>query len=148
MPLWKNENLNSRGSEVPQHKQGLQNNQFVQLLCIRCWSIGKFRMLDYRKININSEWIKPCKPRDFDVENPATESAVAVISLGAAEDVDSAVTAAKTAFPAYAATSVAERLALLEKLYEIYIERYDEMSEAISLEMGAPIQGSAGTGTA
>ncbi len=41
--------------------------------------------------------------------------------------------------PTWAETPVAERIALLEKLLEIYQARYAEMAQAISLEMGAPI---------
>ena len=64
---------------------------------------------------------------------------VATISLGSAADVDQAVAAAKAAFPVYSKYSVDQRIALLEKLLECYMDRYDEMAVAISLEMGSPI---------
>lgn len=96
-------------------------------------------MLDKRKFYINGEWIDPIAPHDLEVINPATEQPIALISMGTAADIDRAVAAAKTAFASYSRTSLDERIALLEKLLEIYIRRYDEMARTITLELGAPI---------
>jgi len=96
-------------------------------------------MLDRRKFYIDGEWVSPLAPQDLDVINPATEKAIAVISMGAAGDIDRAVAAAKKAFSSYSRTTIDERLALLEKLLAIYKRRYDEMAETITLELGAPI---------
>ena len=93
----------------------------------------------------------PSTANDVDVIDPSTEQACAVISFGSQADTDAAVAAAKAAFPAWSATAPAERIALLEKLLEVYTARYGEMAEAISMEMGAPISMSqtaqAGSGT-
>ena len=70
--------------------------------------------------------------------DPSSEDVCAVISLGGQADTDAAVSAAKEAFPKWAATPVEERIALLEKLYDIYKARAGEMAEAITTEMGAP----------
>ncbi len=96
-------------------------------------------MLDRRNFYINGEWVGPSEPNDFDVINPSTEEVCAVISLGSQADTDAAVTAARNAFPAWSVTPQEERIALLEKLLEIYVARNNEMGEAISMEMGAPI---------
>ena len=40
---------------------------------------------------INGEWVKPSEAKTLDVINPATEEAVATISLGSQTDVNSAV---------------------------------------------------------
>ncbi|OWV83184.1 aldehyde dehydrogenase family protein [Rhizobium sp. R693] len=96
-------------------------------------------MLDKRKFYINGEWAAPLAANDLKVVNPATEQPVAVISMGTAADIDRAVTAAKKAFSSYSRTSVEERLALLERLLEIYKRRYEEMAQTITLELGAPI---------
>lgn len=96
-------------------------------------------MLDKRKFYINGEWVDPITPRDLEVINPATEKPIAVISMGTAADIDRAVAAAKTAFRSYSRTSLDERIALLEKLLEVYTRRYDEMARTITLELGAPI---------
>ncbi len=96
-------------------------------------------MFDKRKFYINGEWVMPLAVNDLEVINPATERPVAVISMGTAADIKRAVAAAKRAFVTYSRTSVEERLALLERLLEIYKRRYEEMAQTITLELGAPI---------
>ncbi len=96
-------------------------------------------MLDYRKFYINGQWVDPVKKNDFEVINPSDETACAVISLGSQADTDAAVSAARAALPMWSSSTKEERIALLERLYEIYQRRMDEMAELISIEMGAPI---------
>ena len=96
-------------------------------------------MLDKRKFYIDGQWVDPLKANDLAVINPATEKPIAVITMGTAADIDRAVAAAKKAFATYGQTSVEERLALLEKLMEVYKRRYEEMAQTITLELGAPI---------
>lgn len=96
-------------------------------------------MKDLRKFYIDGQWIDPVQSDDLDVENPASEELVATISLGAEADVNHAVAAARRAFPGYSQMPVDERISLMEKLLQIYVDRYDEMAVAISIEMGAPI---------
>jgi len=96
-------------------------------------------MRDLRKFYIDGEWLAPLSSREMDVINPATEAKIAAITLGTAEDVDRAVRAAVAAFPAYSQTTKEDRLALLEKLLAIYNDRFEEMAQAITVEMGAPI---------
>ena len=96
-------------------------------------------MMDLRKFYINGEWVKPESNHEMEVINPATERGFATITLGTAGDVDRAVSAAKAAFPAYSRTSKEQRLVLLNRLLEIYKQRFEEMAQAISTEMGAPI---------
>ena len=95
-------------------------------------------MLDKRKFYINGEWVSPIVANSLEVVNPATEKTIAVISMGTPKDIDRAVAAARNALPAYSRTSVADRLAMLEKLLEIYKRRYSEMVDTITLELGAP----------
>ena len=96
-------------------------------------------MITKREFYIDGKWVAPAVARDLEVIDPATEEACAVISLGSPADVDRAVSAARRAFASWSATPLAERVALLEKLLEIMKRRNQEMGEAISLEMGAPI---------
>lgn len=96
-------------------------------------------MLDKRKFYINGQWVIPLAPKDFKVLNPATEQPVAVISMGSVADVDRAVSAAREAFESYGRTSLADRISLLERLLQIYQDRYEEMAQTITMELGAPI---------
>ena len=104
-------------------------------------------MLDKRKFYINGKWTIPSKSNDFNVINPSNEEAFATISLGNKEDVDAAVKSAKNAFASWKETSKEERILLLEKLLTIYKKRFNEMAEAITTEMGAPIDYSLSTHT-
>jgi aldehyde dehydrogenase (NAD+) len=88
---------------------------------------------------IDGKWVKPVAGRSFDVISPATEEAIARISLGSAADVDNAVEAARRAFVTFSATSIAERRALLARIAEVYESRAQEVAQAISDEMGAPL---------
>jgi aldehyde dehydrogenase (NAD+) len=95
--------------------------------------------LDRRKFYIDGSWVNPNQPNDFKVLNPASEEEIATISLGSPADVDLAVKAARRAFDSYSSTSKQERRDLLESILAVYKSRYDEMTELISLELGAPI---------
>lgn len=88
---------------------------------------------------INGQWVASAGGRRHDVINPATEEPCAAVTLGTAADVDAAVAAARAAFPAFAQTSVADRLALLDRVIEGYKARMADIAAAISEEMGAPI---------
>ena len=96
-------------------------------------------MLDKRNFYINGKWTSPSKANDFEVINPSNEEPFATISLGHKEDTDAAVKAAKNAFIKWKEISKEERITLLEKLLTIYKKRFNEMTEVISMEMGAPI---------
>ena len=96
-------------------------------------------MLDKRKFFINGKWIEPAKKNDFEVINPSNEEVCAIISLGSKEDVDKATKSAKIAFESWKETSKEDRIQLLEKLLAVYKKRFKEMTEAISMEMGAPM---------
>ncbi|MBK0399523.1 aldehyde dehydrogenase family protein [Limibaculum sp. M0105] len=96
-------------------------------------------MLEKRDFYIDGEWRAPSAPNDLEVIDPSTEEACAVISLGSRADTDAAVAAAVAAFPGWAATPKKDRIALAQRILEVYESRADDMAEAISLEMGAPI---------
>ena len=95
-------------------------------------------MLDKTKFYINGEWVNPSKKNDFDVINPSNEEVCAKITLGNSEDTNKAIQSAKKAFETWKETSKQERVAFLEKLLKIYNERYDEMTDAITTELGCP----------
>ncbi len=96
-------------------------------------------MLEKRDFYINGAWVSPAKANDFAVIDPSTEEQCAVISLGDQADTDAAVAAARAAFDSWSQTSREERMALLEKLAAVYDARQEEMAQAMSMEMGAPI---------
>ena len=88
---------------------------------------------------IDGKWVAPVVPATLDVIDPSTEEAYTEISVGARADVDRAVAAARAAFALFSQTTKDERLALLRKVHEVYVRRYEDVAQAISQEMGAPI---------
>ena len=97
-------------------------------------------MIENRKFYINGAWVDAQDGRDHQVINPATEEPCAIISLGGQADTDAAVAAARAALPGWMTTAPEARIAMVEKLYDAYKSRIDDMAQAISLEMGAPIE--------
>ena len=97
-------------------------------------------MLEKREFYIDGAWVAPKAANDFHVIDPSTEEPCAVISLGGQADTDAAVAAAKAALPGWMATPPEERIALVEKLIDIYKTRSEDLAQAMSMEMGAPIE--------
>ncbi|PYG30531.1 aldehyde dehydrogenase family protein [Pelagimonas varians] len=96
-------------------------------------------MIEKKQFYINGQWVDPIDGRDYNVINPTTEDPCAVISLGGQADTDAAVAAAKAALPGWMATPVADRILLLENLLAVYMDRGEDLAQAMSIEMGAPI---------
>ena len=89
---------------------------------------------------INGEWVNPADgASSHTVINPATESPLGELAMGGAADIDAAISAAAAAFPAFSAEPLETRLGYLEKIAEGYQARLEEIAQAISQEMGAPI---------
>jgi aldehyde dehydrogenase (NAD+) len=89
---------------------------------------------------IDGQWVSPSAgATSAGVENPATEEIVAQVALGSEEDADRAILAARAAFDDFTATPAAERIALLKRIHAIYLNRAEDFAQAISTEMGAPL---------
>lgn len=97
-------------------------------------------MQDARKFYINGAWVDPIDGQELQVLNPSDEEPIATISLGGQADSDAAVAAAKAAFTPWFNTPKSDRVAALERMYACYKARAEDMAQAISTEMGAPIE--------
>ena len=95
-------------------------------------------MLNKKNFYINGKWVKPDSEEEIKVINPANEDVCTLITLGNKKDVDTAVSAAKEAFKLWGYSSKEERIDYLEKLYTLYKQRWDDFTNSIVLEMGAP----------
>ena len=98
---------------------------------------GSFR--DWRQFYIGGNWVNPNSTAEFPILNPATEQQIGVITLGNDVDVGHAVDAATTAFTSYGLSSKEDRLSLLRRLLQVSEARFEDMAQAMTLEMGAPI---------
>jgi aldehyde dehydrogenase (NAD+) len=96
-------------------------------------------MAEHNKFYIGGAWVNPEGGDSTAVVNPATEEAMYNVALGNASDVEKAVAAARAAWPAFAATTQDERIALLGRIMEVYAKRMREIGAAVSDEMGAPL---------
>ncbi|MEV0358336.1 aldehyde dehydrogenase family protein [Nocardia sp. NPDC050697] len=95
-------------------------------------------MRTFSTFYIGGKWIEPATAATFEVINPATEEVAGTVALGSAADVDRAVAAARSAFPAWSATPVAERAAVLRAIGDEYEKRKGDLAAALTEEMGAP----------
>jgi aldehyde dehydrogenase (NAD+) len=88
---------------------------------------------------IDGAWVALAPGALLPVVDPARESVVAQVAAGTAQDLDRAVAAARRAFPGFAATPVAQRVALLDRIHALILERAEPLARTLSLEMGAAI---------
>ena len=96
-------------------------------------------MENLQKFYINGEWVTPQSKNTMPVMNPATEEQFGIVAMGNVDDVNLAVSAANTAFETFSQTSKEERLKLLLKIQEVTKNRFEDLVQAMSLEMGAPM---------
>ena len=91
------------------------------------------------KFYINGQWVDPLSTDRMPVLNPASVEHVGEVALGGEADVDRAVAAAAAAFDQFSLSSKAERLDLLARIRAVTERRFEELAQAMRLEMGAPI---------
>ena len=96
--------------------------------------------MNLTKFYINGEFTDPSSNETLGIINPATEEEIGIVALGSIEDVDRAVYSARKAFSVSSKLSKTDRLDILKTVRENYKKRFNDLSEAIRLEMGAPIK--------
>jgi aldehyde dehydrogenase (NAD+) len=87
---------------------------------------------------IGGEFVDTAGER-IDVVNPATEEVIASVPAGTPADADAAVRAAAAAFPGWAATPLADRVAAVRRINDGLKARADELAATITAEVGTPI---------
>ena len=90
------------------------------------------------KFYINGEWVDSESNELIDVINPANEEIIGQITAGTKEDINSAVDSASEAFISFSKSSKEERIDLLKNIIKEYENRYKDLAEVITKEMGAP----------
>ncbi|MGA5899739.1 aldehyde dehydrogenase family protein [Streptomyces venetus] len=89
---------------------------------------------------IGGAW-RPAAGQDvIEVVNPVDEQVIGTVPAGTAEDVDTAVRAARAALPGWAATPPAERAAHLSALRDVLVARSDEIAGTVTAELGSPLK--------
>ena len=85
---------------------------------------------------VNGEWLTSKTETYMDCYNPSTGEVIAQAPQCTAEEVESAVTAAKAAYPGWSNTPVVRRVQVLYKLKTLLEEHLDELTELLAREMG------------
>ncbi|WP_354112309.1 aldehyde dehydrogenase family protein [Bradyrhizobium sp. S3.12.5] len=93
-----------------------------------------------REHYVDGAWVHPLESKLLDVVDPSTGEPFARIALGGSKDVDRAVAAARSAFASFSRTTARERAELMRSVVAELVKRRDEIAEAISREMGCPLQ--------
>lgn len=88
---------------------------------------------------IDGNWTRASGSEMLPVVDPSSGRIIAAVTSGTAADVDSATAAARAAFPGFAASPVAERIALLERIHALILERAEPLARVLTQEMGATI---------
>jgi len=91
------------------------------------------------KFYVNGEWVAPCSSDTMPVLNPVNVEKLGEVALGNEADVDRAVAAAVAAFDHFSGWTKGERLALLQRIRAVSEARFEELAQAMRMEMGAPI---------
>jgi aldehyde dehydrogenase (NAD+) len=88
---------------------------------------------------IDGAFVTPHGTQTVEIINPTTGRLLARASLADADDTRRAIAAAKKALPAFAQTTVAERLAMLKRLHAAVLACGDALRDATIEEYGAPV---------
>jgi aldehyde dehydrogenase (NAD+) len=88
-------------------------------------------------IYIDGRFVTPHGEERFELFNPATERVIGSVRLADAEDARRAIAAAKQAFPAFSRSSMEERIALLQRMYDATAARESDLVAASVEEFGA-----------
>ena len=96
-------------------------------------------MIEFNKLYINGEWVKPHSDELMEVINPSTGEIAGIVPMGTKEDVDVAVNAATIALSSWSETSIEERCEILQKCSSTLKELENKFAQAITDEVGTPI---------
>jgi len=103
-------------------------------------SVSQFVMKS-RPMLINGKWVNAASGKTFPTYNPATGEVLAYVAEGDKEDIDRAVSAARTAFRnrAWRKMTASERGRLVWKLADLLEEHAEEFAQLESLDNGKPV---------
>jgi malonate-semialdehyde dehydrogenase (acetylating) / methylmalonate-semialdehyde dehydrogenase len=101
-------------------------------------------MTDHITHWINGKPYDVAPERSGDVYHPATGAARATVAYASPDDVDAAAAAAKAAFPAWRATPLARRTAIMFAFRELLHRHRDELARIVSAEHGKVLADAAG----
>jgi aldehyde dehydrogenase (NAD+) len=102
---------------------------------------GKLRraiMQTIHQIYIDGAFVTPHGTETIEIINPTTGKLLARATLADADDTRRAIAAARKALPAFAQTTVADRVAMLKRMHAAVLACSDALRDATIEEYGAP----------
>ncbi|MFE7330253.1 aldehyde dehydrogenase family protein [Streptomyces sp. NPDC057565] len=90
---------------------------------------------------IDGTWVAARDGGTLDVLDPATRKVITEVARAGRADVDDAVTAARRAFPAWAATNPSERGALIRRWADLIITEIEALAAVEAQDVGKPLSG-------
>jgi betaine-aldehyde dehydrogenase len=95
----------------------------------------------YKELFVGGKWTPPSTSDTIEVISPHDLKLVGTVPAASEADVDAAVSAARSSFDSgiWCQRPVAERIAVMRRLHDLYASRLDEIIELQSLEIGSPI---------
>ena len=88
---------------------------------------------------INGQWVDAKSGKNFPVENPFNQEIIAHVPDSDKNDIDKAVSAAKTAYKDWHIMSAGDRRDLMREVATKSRENSKELAKTISMEMGKPL---------
>jgi len=88
---------------------------------------------------INGAYTASRSGKVIEVQNPATEEIIDTAPAGNASDVDRAITAAQTAFPAWKRMPAGQKAEMLHEVAQKLTGRTEEIAHLLTLEGGKPL---------
>ncbi len=85
---------------------------------------------------IDGEWVESKSDETLDVRNPATAEVIARVPLSTADEVETAVGAAKAAFQSWRETTPYTRARYMFELKNLMEERFEDLAEVVVKEHG------------
>jgi len=90
-------------------------------------------------IYVNGKWVPASGDGRIEVVNPATEQTIGSVHVGTKEDVNAAISAARSAFSSWSKSSISDRQGYLYAISSAIADRGEEIAQLITSEVGTPI---------
>ncbi|MGW0436280.1 aldehyde dehydrogenase family protein [Micromonospora sp. NPDC003197] len=99
----------------------------------------KIIMREHTKLYLDGAWREPEQGSVLELTDSATGTVTGRVTLGGEADLNRAVAAAKQSFASFSQTTPAERIALLERILDEFDRRTEDLAQAVTAELGAPL---------
>ena len=96
-------------------------------------------MREHNELYSGGAWRTPLEGSVLELTDPATGALTGRVALGGEADVDRAVAAAERAFVSFSRTTVQQRIELLERILVEFDRRAEDLAQAVTAELGAPL---------